>query len=311
MKRFKNILYYADYEGGQEHALTRAVKLAKSNDATLTIIDVIEESEFAPDVDKQFGFDLNVMRSQQRFEELEAMIEPFKDMGIVIVPKVVVGIPFIELIRSVLKNGYDLLIKTARLQNGIVDRIFGSCDMHLLRKCPCPVWIDGPKSVYPYKNIIAAVDPVDENCHDLNKLIMDLSTSLAKKESADLHVIHAWQMEGECLLRSPRAGLSKVELDILLSSAEHKHKQKLDDLLSDYDLATDNDNVSLVKAEPAEAILSKAGEVNADLVVMGTVGRTGVPGFFIGNTAEDVLQSANMSVLAVKPEGFVSPVTLT
>jgi nucleotide-binding universal stress UspA family protein len=309
MKRFKNILYYADYEGAQEHALTRAVKLAKSNEASLTIIDIIEESEIAPDVDQQFGFDLNIMRSQQRFEELEAMIEPYSDMDVAIIPKVVIGIPFIELVRSVLKHKYDLVIKTARLQQGFVDRIFGSCDMHLLRKCPCPVWVDGPKSVYPYKNIIAAVDPSDENCHDLNKLIMDLSTSLAKKESANLHIIHAWAMEGESLLRSPRAGLSKVELDILLSSAEHKHKEQLNNLLFDYDLTSESDNVNLIKGEAAEAILSTAREVNADLIVMGTVGRTGIPGFFIGNTAEDVLQGAHISVLAVKPEGFVSPVT--
>jgi nucleotide-binding universal stress UspA family protein len=41
---------------------------------------------------------------------------------------------------------------------------------------------------------------------------------------------------------------------------------------------------------------------------MGTVGRTGLPGFFIGNTAEEVLQTATTSVLAVKPAGFESPV---
>ncbi len=46
----------------------------------------------------------------------------------------------------------------------------------------------------------------------------------------------------------------------------------------------------------------------ADLLVMGTVCRTGVPGFFIGNTAEDVLQQVDCSVLAVKPKGFVTPV---
>ena len=45
-------------------------------------------------------------------------------------------------------------------------------------------------------------------------------------------------------------------------------------------------------------------------MVMGTVCRTGVAGFFIGNTAENVLHQVNCSVLAVKPQGFVSPVKL-
>jgi universal stress protein E len=42
--------------------------------------------------------------------------------------------------------------------------------------------------------------------------------------------------------------------------------------------------------------------------VMGTLGRTGIPGFFIGNTAEEILQTTHASVLAIKPTGFVSPV---
>ena len=45
-----------------------------------------------------------------------------------------------------------------------------------------------------------------------------------------------------------------------------------------------------------------------DVVVMGTVGRTGVPGFLIGNTAEKILADVECSVLAVKPKGFLSPV---
>jgi nucleotide-binding universal stress UspA family protein len=42
---------------------------------------------------------------------------------------------------------------------------------------------------------------------------------------------------------------------------------------------------------------------------MGTVSRTGIRGLIIGNTAETILRSVRCSVLAVKPEGFVTPVT--
>jgi universal stress protein E len=41
--------------------------------------------------------------------------------------------------------------------------------------------------------------------------------------------------------------------------------------------------------------------------VMGTIGRTGVKGLLIGETAERVLRRANCSVLALKPRGFRSP----
>jgi len=41
---------------------------------------------------------------------------------------------------------------------------------------------------------------------------------------------------------------------------------------------------------------------------MGTVCRTGIPGYFIGNTAESILSEVSCSVLTLKPEGFISPV---
>jgi universal stress protein E len=44
-----------------------------------------------------------------------------------------------------------------------------------------------------------------------------------------------------------------------------------------------------------------------NLLVMGTIARTGLPGVLIGNTAEKVLDSVHCSVVAIKPAGFVSP----
>ena len=41
---------------------------------------------------------------------------------------------------------------------------------------------------------------------------------------------------------------------------------------------------------------------------MGTLARTGIEGYLIGNTAETVLQRVECSVLTTKPDGFVSPV---
>ena len=47
-----------------------------------------------------------------------------------------------------------------------------------------------------------------------------------------------------------------------------------------------------------------------DLVVMGTVGRAGISGFITGNTAKRLLPRIPCSLLAVKPPGFQSPVSL-
>ncbi len=66
----------------------------------------------------------------------------------------------------------------------------------------------------------------------------------------------------------------------------------------------------LLKGYPREKIPVLAKEIEADLVVMGTVARTGISGFFMGNTAETILNQLDCSVLAIKPQGFKTPVTL-
>jgi universal stress protein E len=53
-----------------------------------------------------------------------------------------------------------------------------------------------------------------------------------------------------------------------------------------------------------------AAKKQVDLILMGTVCRTGMTDFFIGNRVENVLQQVVYSMLTVKPEGFVSPFLL-
>ncbi len=66
----------------------------------------------------------------------------------------------------------------------------------------------------------------------------------------------------------------------------------------------------IVKGEAHRVIQDLAQEHKADLVVMGTVARTGIPGLIMGNTSESILNNIGCSLLAVKPPGFVTPVTL-
>ena len=64
----------------------------------------------------------------------------------------------------------------------------------------------------------------------------------------------------------------------------------------------------LLRGDPQVVIPSKVKELDADVLVLGTVSRTGVGGLLIGNTAEAILNRVDCSVMTLKPEGFVSPV---
>ena len=93
------------------------------------------------------------------------------------------------------RNDYDLVIKPARGYSRLSAMLFGSTDLHLLRKCPCPVWIDRPTQARTYQRVLAAVDPFDDESGNLQRLILDLATSLAAREQAEIEVVHAWRCE--------------------------------------------------------------------------------------------------------------------
>ena len=88
------------------------------------------------------------------------------------------------------------------------------------------------------------------------------------------------------------------------------HQQRFDELLGRFNLPELKPRLHLVEGEAGTVIPQLAGKERIDLIVMGTLARAGLEGYFIGNTAETVLQRVACSVLTVKPEGFVSPVIL-
>jgi nucleotide-binding universal stress UspA family protein len=308
MKRFKNILFLADRDKGLSASLDRAVETAKINDARLTVMDVTAEIGLADYIRRTYSVDLNAQLREQRMQFLEKLTRPYATRDIPVYTRVTSGIPFIEVVRAVQRNAHDLVMKVAEHDSDPVSSLFGSTDMHLLRKCPCPVWIDQPGDEPAYHRILAAVDPFDDESGNLQRLILDLATSLSEREHATLDVVHAWEMPGESMLANGRTRISRTELDLLLDAKKTSHRDALDDLLSPYSLSTGSDNVHLLKGRPAQIISRFASKREHDLIVMGTLGRVGIAGLFIGNTAEDVLREAQTAVLTVKPDGFVTPV---
>lgn len=324
MKRFKDILCVIDPARPADSVFERAVSLARNNQANLTLVSVAVPIVTDPSVPNARLTSTDLQRAviadlQRHLEGLGGQCD--SDVGIQ--TKVLVGTPFLEIIREVLRHRRDLVMLAPEDPNWI-DRLFGSDDMHLLRKCPCPVWFIKPSPHKTFRQILAAVDidtdqPPDELPvrHALNVQILELAISLALSEFAELHVAHAWQAIGESAMRGAFLSRPEDEVTAFVEQVRQQHEQGLDNLLRDViQLEGDdavgylNPNRHLLKGQPRREIPALAKRLDVDLVVMGTVARTGVPGFFIGNTAETILDQIGCSVLAVKPRDFKTPVSL-
>lgn len=314
MIRFKNILLVLHGEKNEE-AVRRAFGLAKSNKAKLTIVDVIDE---LPDRIKDYldvisAEELEELVANERVEEIHEVIRTFEN-GTTLTPviKTLVGKPHVEIIKEVLRNKHDLVMKTPEGEGDTKEALFGSIDINIMRKCPCPVWMIKPTESKQYSRILAAVDPEpdDKNSNELNNNIMELAVSIAELENSELHIVHVWSLFGEKALRGNRFKKKENEINKLVKDAENHHRKLTDELLRYFPLSNINHQIHLPKGNPAELIPEVAEKEKIDLIVMGTVCRTGLPGFIIGNTAESILHKVNCSVLSIKPHGFISPVTL-
>lgn len=322
MKPFKNILYLNEPTVDQASAVARAVLLAESNQADLTIIDIIP----AQVVTAGYGMppggpisdDLRAVVESEHRKILESLVQPFNER-LQVTMDVLVGKTYLEAIRAVLKNGYDLLIKPAENPSW-TNRLFGSDDLHLLRKCPCSVWLMKPPEKLNYKSVMAAVDfdlfdpPPSEN--DLNRKILEIAASLALSDSAPLHIVHAWEALAEKMLVS-RGSMSPEGLANYIKKEHKSHRkelyrlaEKLSGWIGKEAYSYLSPKFHLPKGLAKKAIPTLAAELKADIVVMGTVAHTGISGLIIGNTAEAILDQLACSALAIKPPGFKTPVKL-
>jgi len=313
MKRFKNILFVYDGEKESGVALKKAISLAQENKATLTIVEVLEElpPEIQRTVQSSKIVDFQKTVEEDSRRDLKDIIETIEKTGIQVKSRVLWGKPFIEIIRQVLENNHDLVMISPQKKPKLKEMLFGSRTMHLLRKCPCPVWVIIPSQPKKYARILAAVDaaPLDEKSASLNIRIMELATSLAHMEKSEIHIVHCWEPYFNKTVRS-RTLITGEETDKLVREARNTNKRRINELVGKFDLEGLTHKVHILEGEAEELIPSMVSKKKIELVVMGTVSRTGVAGFFIGNTAEKILNKLDCSVLAIKPEGFQTPVKL-
>jgi nucleotide-binding universal stress UspA family protein len=314
MKRFKNILVHVDVRHESSPALQRAVDLAILNQGRLRVVSVLLE----------LPLDLRRLAAAMPLEELERiaaeelrgrleqMVTPFREKAPFLELEVLSGKPFIEIIRAVQRSQHDLVMVTEEGTGKFGHMVFGSLNLHLLRKCPCPVWVLKGPGQPTFTRILAAVDPdaADVVRDGVSRKVMELAVSLTLLEKGELHVVHAWEFHENQTGRGWQARVPEAQLRDWLEQTRAAHEQRFQALLSRFDLGSINHRVHLVRGEAGDAIPRLAAENQIDLIVMGTVARTGIDGYLMGNTAETVLQQVNCGVLTTKPDGFVSPVRL-
>jgi universal stress protein E len=301
---FKNILVDIDGSAQTHPALDRALGLARRSGGRLTITEVLTVPSSAlrpvpPDEE------MVSQRRQQLTQTAHTMTGGLAES------KLLVGRPEIVLIQEVLRSSHDLLVRSdERDATAPGPRPLGAVDLELLRKCPCPLLLVRDSGREQRPQIVGAVDASTEEASEraLNEALVELTLLMAELEEGTAMLLHAWAPAGERMIRG------RATDDEFAAYVEEIRQQRTADLARltrSFEGRLSRVQVIQRQGQPEDVIPEFVTSRGIDLVVMGTVARSGFVRLLFGSTAERVLKKLPCSVLAVKPDGFVCPVSLT
>ncbi|AWB67329.1 universal stress protein UspE [Saccharobesus litoralis] len=309
MEKFNRILAVIDPTQTEQKALNRAIELASKTGASVTAIMTIFD----------FSYEMTTMLSSEerqlmqsaviddRSNWLEGILDKKADQASQLHARVLWhNRPYQAILETVLKDNYDLVIKATHEHDVLKSVIFTPTDWHLLRKCPVPLLLVKEHAWPENSKIIAAVNvSSDEAEHrSLNKKIIEQAKSAAR-------VLHSDAILVNCYPGTPvslAVEIPEFDPSSYIESIRQHHLDAMQTYADQYQVKPEH---CVVEEGLAEEVVPKLStEMDAELVVLGTIGRTGLSAAIIGNTAEHMLDAINCDVLALKPEGYVCPIKL-
>jgi len=276
---------------GSRRATDAALHLAERTGATITFM----HSTFA-DHDPAEGPHAWDELDGARTRALARLVSEAHERGVGARASTVSERPWLDVLRRADRGEVDFVIvgkrDRSRADTPDLERRLGTTSVALLQQCPVPVLLVHPEAPDVPRCVLAATDltPVGASA-------VRLGAALARTFDAELHVVHAWQQTMQLTLAHT-------------DEARHEEERRIDEharsqIRRELDGAAAELHVGCTS--PERAILTCVERLSPDVVVMGSVSRTGVPGLLVGNTAERMRTRLDTSLLVLKPEGFAPP----
>ncbi len=304
--KFTNLLVHANPGTDQDPALVLAARLAKRDGAALTLLDVVPDLSW-PWQYLTGGWEQTIEDlSGRKRERLEAKAAMLVANGIDAKAILTDGRLSVALVSQVIEGQHDLLIKTAEASGANRSGFVGSTDSRLLSKCPCPLLILRDGDQVGFRHVAVALDVLDpaELQLALDRQVLQAAQAIGEGE---LQLVYALPRLEE-VVRVDLADVdlvSPAQLATWQTELERLAKEKL--RVASEMLGSAPYQCLVIPGEPAEAIPEFVKAHDIDLLVMGSLGRSGLDGLLIGNTAEQVLRQLTCSVLTLKPSTIASP----
>ena len=294
--KITRILAPTDFSPAAEVACRLAARLAMRSEAGLTVFHAIPGKDLAQRMESgKTQVDI-LNEGRERLGEWFAAVVPAELRSFLTAEfKVIVGEPTPGIARAAKLSGADLILMATQGRTGLAHLLMGSVTEAVLRTLPIPVLALRPGQaelpLTTVQRILWATDlsPVSEAAWPYVLMLADLLTA----EVILLHAVRPAELAGLADHPvPPPAGW--VERYLTPLEQELERRQRAVEALG---LRARR---KIVVGTPAEVIVAEAQGEQADLIVMGTHGRSGLSHVLLGSVAEAVIRKAACPVLTVQ-----------
>lgn len=291
---FRHIVVGTDFSPAAASAAAWAASLAWVHGAHLTLVHAVRLPGPAPDfVAPSADFGSSVQEAARA--RLEEAANELARSGLEVHPRLVEGAPVAALLDVAREIRADLLVVGTRGLSGLPQLLLGSTAARLVEHAECPVLTTHGEAVRDPSKIRAVLVPTDFSPD--SRAAAELAVHLLKAESdaRRLILLHAFHLPIEY---SAYGGVpvSPALLEEARIHAEAELRAQRDELAA---LGMEIETRA-VAGEPASSICALAEAEDIDLIVMGTVGRTGAARWIVGSTAERVMQRSHCPVVTLR-----------
>ena len=293
----RKILVATDFSSHSKIAFARAVDLAIAFQSHLIAAHCLPDLAFVPSA-SEFGLPYNdymVMQEEFRTEASATMknyLEETIPHDLAVSSKILVGDPHVELSLFAENEQADLVVAGRSGHSGWEQFFLGSTSRGLFHRCPTSVLAVSDQWLQKPKTLLAGTD-----FSETSRMAVLNGMAVAEKFEAKVHLMHVIDTTD-----TPAKSVERMTSHDSMRKSIHDYAQsRLEAFIQSLDCDTSQLQVHLSWGTPWRDMCQLAEKTQADLIVIGNVGRRGVKEFLLGNTADRIMSHCKTSVMAVKP----------
>ena len=291
---FRSILAATDFSETAQAGIDWSVEIARTHNARIELIHGLlmpnQMTDFVPSP-PDFSDELQ----EAALGRLNEAVDQARTGGVEVGSHLRLGLPSEVILEAAAEIPADLIVIGTRGLSGIRHLLLGSTAQRVVQRAPCPVLTVHPGDIDRHRAIRTVLVPTDFSTHAERGMAVAFDLLGNRLEGAKLVLLHVYHLPFEYTAY----GTIPTSLDYFkdVEGAAQERLAKLAGPLREKGLTVET---LCREGYPPEVIVAEAEAAGADLIALGTHGRSGLAHLLLGSTAERVVQSAHCPVLTAK-----------